>query len=48
VQLSKIRLKNRWQLRMVETDTDLYIDLLCSMRKGYDALKAAEGDHTNF
>ena len=35
-------------LRDIEDDTDLFTDLLCSMRKRFDALKAAEGGHTNF
>ena len=35
-------------LREVEDDTDLFIDLLCSMRKRFDALKAARGGHTKF
>ena len=35
-------------LRDIEDDTDLFIDLLCSMRKRFDGLKAAEGGHTNF
>jgi hypothetical protein len=32
----------------LENSTDLFVDLLCSMRKKFDALKAAEGGHTNF
>ena len=32
----------------LEDDTDLLIDLLCSTRKRFDALKAAEGGHTKF
>ncbi|CAF0900670.1 unnamed protein product [Rotaria sordida] len=35
-------------LKDLENDTDLFIDLLCSMRKRFDALKAAGGGHTNF
>ncbi len=35
-------------LKNLENDTDLFIDLLCSLRKRFDALKAAEGGHTNF
>ncbi|CAF3836053.1 unnamed protein product [Rotaria sordida] len=35
-------------LKDLENDTDLFIDLLCSMRKRLDALKAAGGGHTNF
>ncbi|CAF5131685.1 unnamed protein product, partial [Rotaria sp. Silwood1] len=35
-------------LRDIEDDTDLFIDLLCSMRKRFDALEAAGGSHTNF
>ncbi|CAF1368464.1 unnamed protein product [Rotaria magnacalcarata] len=35
-------------LRDIEDDTALFIDLLCSMRKGFDALEAAGGGHTNF
>ncbi|CAF0805619.1 unnamed protein product [Rotaria sordida] len=31
-----------------EDDTDLFVDLLCSMKKRFDALKAIEGSHTNF
>jgi hypothetical protein len=34
--------------RDVEGDTDLFIDLLCSMRNRLDALKAARGSHTSF
>ncbi|CAF4570073.1 unnamed protein product, partial [Rotaria sp. Silwood2] len=30
-------------LKDLENDTDLFIDLLCSMNKRFDALKAAEG-----
>ena len=29
-------------------DTGLFSDLLCSMRKRFDALKAADGGHTKF
>ena len=32
----------------LEDDTDLFIDLLCSMRKRFDVLKAARGGHTMF
>jgi hypothetical protein len=35
-------------LQDLEDDTDLFVDLLCSMRKRFDALKAARGGHTNF
>jgi hypothetical protein len=35
-------------LKDLEDDTDLFVDLLCSMRERFDALKAAEGGHTNF
>ncbi|CAF1388175.1 unnamed protein product [Rotaria sp. Silwood1] len=35
-------------LKDLENDTDLFIDLLCSMRKRFDALKAADGGHTKF
>jgi hypothetical protein len=35
-------------LKNLENKTDLFVDLLCSMRKRFDALKAAEGGHTNF
>jgi hypothetical protein len=35
-------------LKYLENDTDPFIDLLCSMRKRCDALKAAGGGHTNF
>ncbi|CAF2973001.1 unnamed protein product [Rotaria sp. Silwood2] len=35
-------------LKDLENDTDLFIDLLCSMRKTFDALTAAAGGHTNF
>ena len=35
-------------LTNVEDDTDLFIDLMCSMRKRFDALKAARGGHTMF
>jgi hypothetical protein len=35
-------------LKYLENDTDPFIDLLCSMRKRFDALKAAGGGHTNF
>ena len=35
-------------LQDLEDDTDLFSDLLCSMRKRFDALKAADGDHTRF
>jgi hypothetical protein len=35
-------------LMNLENGTDLFIDLLCSMRKRFDALKAAKGGHTNF
>ena len=42
----KINLENT--LKDLENDTDLFIDLLCSMRKRFDALKAAEEGHTKF
>ncbi|CAF4971574.1 unnamed protein product [Rotaria sp. Silwood1] len=32
----------------LEDDTDLFINLLCSMRKRFDALEAAGGGHTSF
>jgi len=35
-------------LKDLEYDTDLFIDLLCSMRKRFDALEAARGGHTKF
>jgi hypothetical protein len=35
-------------LKYLENDTDPFIDLLCSMRKRFDALKAAVRGHTNF
>ena len=35
-------------LEDLKNDTDLFIDLLCSMRNRFDALKAARGSHTNF
>ena len=35
-------------LKDLENDTDLFIDLLCSMKKRFDALKAAGGGHKNF
>jgi len=35
-------------LQDLEDDIDLFVDLLCSMRKRFDALKAARGGHTNF
>ena len=35
-------------LTNVEDDTDLFIDLLCPMRKRFDALKAAREVHTMF
>lgn len=35
-------------LENLEGDTDLFIDLLCSMRKRFDALRAARGGHTSF
>ncbi|CAF1517894.1 unnamed protein product [Didymodactylos carnosus] len=35
-------------LKDLEDDTDLFIDLLCSMRKIFDALDAAREDHTRF
>ncbi|CAF3018773.1 unnamed protein product, partial [Rotaria sp. Silwood2] len=35
-------------LKDLENDTDLFIDLLCSMKKRFDALKAAEGGYTKF
>jgi hypothetical protein len=42
----KTRIENA--LRDVEDDTYLFIDLPCSMRKTFDALKAARGGHTRF
>ena len=33
-------------LKNVENDTDLFIDLLYSMRKRFDALRATRGGHT--
>ena len=35
-------------LEDLENDTDLFIDLLCSVRNRFDALKAARGGHTSF
>ena len=35
-------------LQDLEDNTDLFSDLLCSMRKRFDALKAADGSHTKF
>ena len=35
-------------LQDLEDDTDLFSDLLCSMRKRFDALQAADGGHTKF
>jgi hypothetical protein len=35
-------------LKDLEDDTDLFIDLLCSMRKRFDALEAVRGGHTRF
>ena len=35
-------------LEDLEDDTDLFIDLLCTMRKRFDALRATEGVHTKF
>lgn len=35
-------------LNNLENDTDLFVNLLCSMRKRFDALRAAQGGHTNF
>ena len=35
-------------LQDLEDDTDLFSDLLCSMRKRLDTLKAADGGHTKF
>lgn len=35
-------------LKDLENDTDLSVDLLCSMRKRFDALRAARGGHTSF
>ena len=35
-------------LKNLEDDTDLFVDLLCSMRKRFDALRAAGGGHTSF
>ncbi|CAF3860747.1 unnamed protein product [Rotaria sp. Silwood1] len=32
----------------LEDDTDLFINLLCSMRKRFDVLEAAGGGHTSF
>ena len=59
MQLSKIRLKNRWQIKIIKTDlentlnhlendTDLFIELLCLRRKRFDAPQAAEGDYSKF
>ena len=42
----KIKLENT--LQDLEDDTDLFSDLLCSMRKGFDALKATDGNHKKF
>ena len=35
-------------LNYLENDRDLFIDLLYSMRKRFDAIKVGEGGHTNF
>ena len=35
-------------LEDLEADTDLLVDLLCSMKIRFDALKTVEGGHTNF
>ena len=35
-------------LQDLEDDTALFSDLLCSMRKRFDVLKAADGGHTRF
>ena len=35
-------------LEDLENDTDLFIDLLCSVRNRFDALKAAREGHTSF
>ena len=35
-------------LQDLENDTNLFVDLLCSMRKRFDALKAARGGYTKF
>lgn len=35
-------------LQDLEDDRDLFMDLLWSMRKRFDALKAAEGGHIEF
>ena len=35
-------------LQDLEDDTDLFSNLLCSMRKRFVALKAADGGHTKF
>ncbi len=35
-------------LKDLEDDTDLAIDLLCSTRKRFNTLKAAQGGHSNF
>ena len=35
-------------LQDLEDDTDLFSDLLCSMRKRFDALKTTDGDHMKF
>jgi hypothetical protein len=32
----------------LEDNTDLFINLLCSIRKRFDALEAARGGHTSF
>ena len=42
----KTNLKN--MLQDLEDDTGLFSDLLCSMRKKFDSLKAADGGHTKF
>ena len=33
-------------LKNTQNDTDLFIDLLCSMRRRFDATKAAEQGHS--
>ena len=35
-------------VKILENDEDLFIDLLCSIRKRFDILKAAGKEHTNF
>ena len=42
----KTNLENTFQ--DLEDDTDLFSDLLCSMRKRFDTLKATDEGHTEF